>query len=258
MKSVWLSALENTEQEAKTILQKLKTYGLAFSGHQWRDDNQKMAWAGPLEELSGPQCALWVVMGTAPSFLKHETRYGLSLLALCIQARRGAGYPMVILQTDAEALSAEDLPTPLQRADVLPAGLAGTPAKLVAKVHAKAVDPMSEYYIDMVGNQQFGQWFEVRPARGEWPGMIFGVDEGQITFQAVGPSGQLPTNSTLHYPMQGLRIEFGDRTYSAWAVRNRISTEHSYYVKVEGFPKSIVFGAFSENDETEMHHIELK
>jgi len=88
--------------------------------------------------------------------------------------------------------------------------------------------------------------------------LIFGVNEGEIKFQAVGPSGQLPKNSTLNYPMQGLQIEFDGRTYSAWAVRNEITGESSYYVKVDGFPKSIIFGAFSEQNETEMYRIDLK
>jgi hypothetical protein len=258
MSSIWLSALETSEQDAKIFLQKVQTYGLAFSGHQWNDDNQSMAWMGAMEELEAPRCALWAILGTGQAFLKPAIRYGLSLLALCVEARRGAGFPIIILQTDSAALSAGDLPTPLQRAVILPAFHAGTPAKLVARIHSKTTDPITAYHLRMVGNQHFGQWFEVRPTRDEWKGMIFGVDEGEIKFQAVGPSGDLPRTSTLNYPMQGLQIEFDGRTYSAWAVRNEITSESSYYVKVDGFPKSIIFGAFSEQDETEMYRIELK
>ncbi|MBR9981888.1 MAG: hypothetical protein KFF50_12745, partial [Desulfatitalea sp.] len=110
----------------------------------------------------------------------------------------------------------------------------------------------------MVGSAQIGQWFELRPTRDSWPGVIFGIDQGEIKFQAVGPAGALPTTSTLNFPMQGLKIEVGERAYTAWAVRNAISAESSYYVKVEGTPGSLIFGPFSENSETEMVVIDLQ
>lgn len=258
MKAVWLSALAVPEQEVQKLMQKLQTYGLAASGHLWADDNQNMAWMGPKEELCKSQNAFWAILGSKEALLKPDTRYGISLLALCVQAERGLGFPIVILQTDAKPLSAADLPTPLQRAVVLPAADAGTPAKLVAKVHAKAPDLPSAYHLDMVGNPQLGQWFEIRPTRDAWPGIIFGVDEGEVKFQAVGPSGELPKTSTLNYPMQGLKIDLKERSYAAWAVRNDITAETSYYVKVDGFPGAFLFGAFSEENDAEMYHVELK
>jgi hypothetical protein len=258
MKTVWLSAIGTQEQEVQALLKKMKTYGLVVSGSRWVDDNKAMAFMGSREEMIKPQCALWVAMGSKNAFQNADTRYGLSLLSLSVQAQRESVLPMVVLQTDSEPLSPVDLPTPLQRAVVLPAADAGTPAKLVARLHANSPALQTAYYFDMVGNPQFGQWFEVRPVRDEWPGMIFGVEEAQIKFQAVGPAGQLPKNSTLNYPMQGLRIQYGGRSYSAWAVRNRITPESSYYIKVEGAPNSVLFGAFSEQNETDMYRVDLK
>lgn len=258
MKSIWLSALNVPEQEVRALMGKLKTYGLNPSGHQWSDDLAAMGWMGPRNELCNPQCAFWAILGGREASGKPETRYGLSMLALCVQAKRGPGFPIVLLQTGVEPLSAADLPTPLQRAVILPASDAGMPAKLVAKAHVKAPDLPAAYYLDMVGNPQVGQWFEVRPTRDEWPGIIFGVDEGEIKFQAVGPAGQLPTTSTLNYPMQGLKMDFKGRGFTAWALRNMLSPALSYYVKVEGTPGALLFGAFSEAGEAEMYHLTLK
>lgn len=258
MKTIWLSAVAVEEAAVQALMKKLHTYGLSCTGHRWQDDLQAMAWMGPRDELCNPQCAFWAVMGSREALLKPETLYGLSLLALCVQARRGAGFPVVILQTEGESLTIDALPTPLQRALILPAADTGTPAKLVAKVHAKAPDLPAAYYFDMVGNPQFGQWFEVRPTRDSWPGIIFAVDEGEIAFQAVGPCGELPKTSTLNYPMQGLKIEIGDKAYTAWAVRNEVGGESAYYVKVTGTPSNLLFGAFSEVSETEMYRICLK
>lgn len=258
MKTVWLSAVAVEDQAVQTLMQKLQTYGVASSGHRWQDDLQAMAWLGPKDELCDPQCAFWAIMGSREALQKPETRYGLSLLALYVQARRGLGFPMVILQTEGEPLSADGLPTPLQRALILPAADAGTPAKLVARLHAKAPDLPAAYHFDMVGNPHFGQWFEIRPSRESWPGVIFGVDEGEIAFQAVGPKGELPTTSTLNFPMQGLKIEIGGKEYTAWAVRNEVGGDTSYYVKVTGAPGKLLFGAFSEESEAEMYRIDLK
>jgi hypothetical protein len=52
---------------------------------------------------------------------------------------------------------------------------------------------------------------------------------GRDKFQAVGPSGQLPTTSTLNYPMQG-QMEFKGLNFTAWAVTMR-SPAIAYYVK---------------------------
>jgi hypothetical protein len=258
MKNIWLSALTVPEQEVRVLLQKLKTYGLNPSAHQWVDDNAAMAWMGPRDALSDAQCAFWAIMGPAAAFAKPETRYGLSVLALCVQSRRGPGFPIVMLRTGAEPFSSADLPTPLQRALVLPAADAGTPAKLVAQAHGQAPALQGAYHFDMVGNPQLGQWFELRPARDAWPGIIFGVDKGEIKFQAVGPAGALPATSTLNYPMQGLKLDFQGRDYTAWAVRNAITPESAYYVKVEGTPGNLLFGAFSEESDAEMYAIALR
>jgi hypothetical protein len=258
MKNVWLSALAVPEQQVRGLLQKLHTYGLKPSAHEWRNDNAAMAWMGPKEALCAAQCAFWAIMGAKPAFVKPETRYGLSLLALCVQSVRGRGFPIVILQTDAEPMTGAELPTPLQGALILPAADAGTPAKLVAKAHSQPPVLPAAYHFDMVGNPQLGQWFSLRPNEGEWSGVIFGVDEGEIKFQAVGPTGSLPATSTLNYPMQGLKIELKGREYTAWGVRNSVTPDTAYYVKVEGTPGALIFGGFSEESEAEMYALDLR
>lgn len=258
MKAVWLSAVSVPDQEVQLLMQKMQTYGLACSGHQWKDDLQNMAWMGAKDELCDHKTAFWAITGTKAGLQNPETRYGLSLLALCVQAHKGLGFPIVVLQCGDDPIAAADLPSPLQRAAVLPATDSGTPAKLVAKAHAKVPDLQNAYHLNMVGNPQFGQWFEVRPTKDLWPGVIFGVDEGEIKFQAVGPCGELPKTSTLNYPMQGLQIDFKEKQYNAWAVRNDINTEASYFVKIEGAPGVLLFGAFSDESEAEMYHVRLK
>ena len=258
MKSIWLSALHKDEAAVQKTMSQMKTYGLNVLGHFWQDDNAKMAWDAALDEMLDAKSTLWIILGKREDLLNEEIRYGLSMMALCLQAREGAGFPMIVLQEGMPLLKAEELPSPLQRAVVMDASSAATPAKIVAKTHAAAPDLPAIYHFDMVGSPQFGQWFEIRPTADSWPGMIFGVDQGDIRFQAVGPVGKLPNKTTLEYAMQGLKVEVGEKAYTAWAVRNAITPEQSYFVKVEGTPGSMIFGAFSEDAETELFVVHLK
>ena len=258
MKSIWLSAVPKDEAAVQKMMAQMKQYGLVLQGHFWTNDNAKMAWIGPRDELLNDQVVMWAILAGREELMQGDLRYGLSMLALTVQARKKAGLAMVILQTEGDPLTAEDLPSPLQRSIVLPAADPGTPAKLVAKVHARAPSLPAAYEVAMVGNEQIGQWLEVHPTEGSWPGVIFGVDDGEIVFQAAGPAGQLPQKSVLNYAMQGLKLELGGSAFTAWATQNEVSRETSYFVKISGTPKTLLFGPYAENSETELYVVHLQ
>jgi hypothetical protein len=197
-------------------------------------------------------------LGSNDELLAADTLYGLSLLAITAQAQRGLHFPIMILQTQGESISSEQLSTPLQGVEVMSAADAGLGAKLVARVHKPAKPASAEYHLDIYGNEQIDQWFEVRPANSKWPGVMFGVSGAEITFHAVGPSGSLPAKTVLNYPMQGLKLEMGGNEYSAWAARNELDVEISYYVKVEGYPESIVFGPYATEEAADVYVVTLK
>jgi len=257
MKAIWLSALDKDEAAVQKVMGQFKVYGIEMQGHFWQNDNAKMGWLAPKDELLKPDIAMWAILASHQELENSDLRYGLSLLALTVQAQKGIGFPMVILQTEGDPITAEELPDPLRRALVLPAGNAATPAKLVAKVHATPPSLPCAYQLDMVGNEQLGQWLQVFPADDSWPGIIFGVDIGEILFQAVGPPGKLPQKATLNYAMQGLKLEMGDSEFTAWATRNEISCKSAYFVKISGAPKTLLFGPYSEEGAAEMFTVHL-
>jgi hypothetical protein len=150
------------------------------------------------------------------------------------------------------------LSTPLKGAEIMIASDTGLGAKLVAKVHSKAKPISSEYHMDIYGNDQIGQWFEARPTEATWPGVIFGISNGEIKFQAVGPTGSLPDKTELNYPMQGLKLQIGEKEYVAWATKNEINEETSYFAKIEGYPESVLFGPYSDDEDAEMFVVMLK
>ena len=114
------------------------------------------------------------------------------------------------------------------------------------------------YRLDVYGNPQTGQWLEVGPTDASWNGALLGVAGAEIAFHAVGPNGSLPSKSVLNYPMEGLKLNLGDKEYVAWAVQNELDDETSYFTKIDGFPESVLFGPYSSEDETEVHVVQLK
>jgi hypothetical protein len=257
MKAIWLSALEKDETAVQATMGRFKTYGMGLQGHFWQNDNAKMGWLGPRDQLLKADMALWAILGSRAALLDSDLRFGLSMLALTVQAKKGLGFPIVILQTEGELLASDDLTSPLQLAPVLPAGHASTPAKVVARVHAKPASIPSAYHLDMVGSEQLGQWLQVYPSSGVWPGIIFGVDSAEIVFQAVGLPGKLPQKTILNYAMQGLKLEMGGREFTAWATRNEISSASAYFIKISGTPKTLIFGPYEEGGQAQMHALRL-
>lgn len=258
MKPIWLTSLDTSQNPVKQLMSTLKPYGLNIQGHFWKDDLKSMTWMAAVEHLTDPEIPVWMILASAADLKKPDTLFGLSMAAITVQAKRGSHFPVIILQAGTEPISESQLPTPLKQADILPASGAGLGAKLVAKAHASPKSALQEYFIDIHGNPQIGLWFEVRPASGSWPGIMFGVNDAEITFQATGPAGGLPDKSVLNYPVQGLKMNLGDTPYTAWATQNELSDATSYFVKVEGFPRSVLFGPYSEEDLADVYVLHLK
>jgi hypothetical protein len=259
MKKVWLSSLVKSEAVVKKVMAQLKTYGLEAHGHFWEDDLEKVAWIKPRGELLDAKVILWAILGSEEDFRNPAFRYGLSLLAVTVQAQRGLGFPIVVLQTEGETIAPVTLTTPLKGVDVLSCSGAAWAAKLVAKAHGGGTAGMSsEYRLDLYGNEHIGQWFEVGPANGSWSGGMFAVADAEIAFHGVGPKGVLPNRSVLNYPVEGLKLNLGEKEYTAWAVQNELDRDTSYFVKVKGFPTSILFGPYSNDQDAEMFVMALK
>ncbi len=256
MKKKILASLLAKDNQTKALLAQLATYGLEPAVHTWQNDNQKMAWMGVKDVLAEPSTAAWIIAGTAQQLADADTRYGLSMVALSLLASKKPATPIIIVQTGQEAIKPETLPTALGHATVV-ALQEATPAKMVAKAHSPVRLPEPEWFLEMVGDDKLGQWFALRPAAATWQGVIFGVQEAEITFQAVGPAGGLPDKATLNYPMQGLKLNLGPKEYTAWALRNPVDPGQAYYVKVVGFPSSLVFGPYAEDEAAEMYVVNL-
>ena len=256
MKKVWISSLAHEEALVQKIMAMLKTYALDANGHFWMDDLKKMAWMGPRKELGKDETALWIILSSDKELASDSVRYGLSMLALSIQAVRGHGFPVVFLH-EGKIPSVDSLPTPFQGAEILAAANPAAGPKLVAKANMPQKKIPVEYRLDIHAIPQLGQWFEVGPFESSWKGAMFGVCGGEIDAHGAGPAGKLPEKAVLEYPMQGLKLTMGEKEYTAWAVQNQMDSGLSYYIRVQGKPESILFGPVAEGDDAEVYTLNL-
>jgi len=256
MKRCWLTSLIKDQAAMKGLLEQLKRYGIETDGHFWTDDLEKMLWIAARDEILKDEVGLWIIYGSNEALEPASIKKGLGLLVITVQAQKGTSFPIVGLW-DGPLPETQALPTPLRGIEWLDAKNPALAAKLVAKLHAPARKEMPDYYLDVYGNPQIGMWFEAGPMDGEWKGAIFAVEGADISFQAVGPRGMLPSHATLNYPMQGVKLKMGEHEYTGWAVQNPISEKESHFVKVTGPPDAIAFGELPEADEAELFTIRL-
>jgi hypothetical protein len=259
-KAVWITSLNQETGKPATgeLQQTVVKYGLDALGHYWVDDLEKAVWAAVLDELKKPEVAVWVILGTQEDFERDSFRFGLSLIAIGLQAQKGHGFPILLMVTQGE-LSPESLPTPLKGADILGAGTPATGAKLVAKANTPVPQVASDYRLNIYGLPGLGTWFEVGPSQGHtWAGAMLGVMDGKIHAHGVGPREVLPQKAVLEYPSQGLKLELGGDQYIAWALKNQLTESDSYFVGVKECPKSLVFGPHPEADDAEVYSVRLK
>ena len=255
-KSVWITILEKNEGLGRLIFEEMTHYGLAPGGHFWDDDLANFAWAGAIAELTRDDCAAWIICGQTTRFAEPATRQGLALLALAAQSAHGNDFP-IIISPGGGTLDPGSLPTPLRAAEVVLSGL-GT--KALVRANAKRPDLRNDYRLAVHPLPGLGLWFEVGPGQDPWQGAFFGCTGSAGAApdaHGVGLAGVIPNRSTLHYPVQDMKITLGKREFSAWGAKNPLSPAQSYFVRVTQTPDALIFGPFPDVDDPEVFSITL-
>ena len=255
-KQIWLTSLSSDRAAPAAIAARLRPYGFDVAGAIWNDDNERMGWQESREMLQKPDIVGWMVLASAEELARPSIRYGLSLLALSTAAVRPL-LPGFLLTSDSSLPEAASLPSPLAGFHRLLQDDGSLCAKVVARTSVPPKGQQNEYRLNILGDQQVGQWFEIAPGRGVWKGALFGTSGGEISFHAVGPSGSLPKETVLNYPVKGITLSIGEREYTAWGVANELPEGSSYLVKVKGAPEALVFGPFPDQDDPELYTLKL-
>lgn len=258
-KRIWLSVLdrEKDKDSAKKLKNVAIQYGLTLEGHFFESTPDSLAWTGVVEQLCEQNTPVWAVLGSVQDFMNQDIRYMLSLIALGVQATKGHSYPILLLVHSGE-ITSETLPTPLRGAQLIAPDAPTLGAKIVAQANVPLAKSAQEYRLCVHGLPGLGLWLELGPGQGQsWQGALLGVEEAEITAQGVGPAGTLPEKAVLEYPMQGLKLAMGERSYIAWAVKNKLGPEDSYFAGVRGNPSSILFGPAQEDDSAEFFVVRM-
>ncbi len=216
-----------------------------------------MAWSSPIEELRKKDIGAWIIVSSSSDLNVDSIRFGLSLLALKVQAEKGQGFPIILILTD-KAEPEKNLPTPLAGADIMSLATPSLTVKIVASTGSPQKTIQKDYHIDVHPLAGLGLWVEVGPNEGiEWKGAFFGVKGGEVDFHAVGPRGFLPDRCVVEYPQKGIKVEVGNDLFVAWALRNNIDGKSSYFLRVTGMPEKFIFGPYPEEDTAEMNILTL-
>lgn len=259
-KKVWISWVAGAESKTDpaTAIQALKKNGIVGSGQHWMDDLAKCAWGELSDMLSDPAATdAWIIALDSSRAAQPAVRYGLSLVAQTLRARRGDAFPVHILALDALPASAA-LPLFLRDCPLHKASDTAWPAKLVAAFYTKTSATAQEFYFAAYGNPHLGQWIEVGPRSGNWNGAMLGVTgDAKITHHAVGPRGRLPERTVVEYPIRDMKVTLGETPFTVWAVQNAISAEQSYFAKIDGLSATIICGGHPGDETSEVYSIQL-
>lgn len=258
MKTIWITSLVDEGERVQALATQLGAYGLQAGGHVWVDDLKQRAWSAPRKQLE--EHDLWLILSTDETLGSAITRLGLSLAALCVQAVKGYGTP-IVLAHQGTLPQAGTLPTPLSGATILGADDPTLGAKITAAVHGgvREIDPGYRLDLHLLPH---GICFEVGPTGEPWQGVLFGTQETEagveLGAQAVGPPGSLPEKCTLEYPISDIKLILGGDPYKACALKNTIGQDDAYYVLVQGDPAGVVFGPFEDSEDAAPELFSLK
>jgi hypothetical protein len=132
-------------------------------------------------------------------------------------------------------------------------------ARAVGRAHAPAKSSLP-LRLSVYAEERLGVWLELRPPATEpLQGFIAGVSGtgADITFHAVGLSGRLPDKSVNEYELRGLKFETEGAAFNAWGLQNKITPEQSYFIRLEGEPDVLAFGALPGGEISELDFVRL-
>lgn len=239
MKKTWITSLAHDENYAQKIIAQLKTYRVPVDGSFWVNDLPKMAWYDSCDLLANLDVAAWVIIVDVTTTANKDIFKGLSALALTVAAKREYQLPIILVANNCN-IEYELLPTVLKDALIV-TDITKLGVKVVAAINQPAKALSHEYRIRFHPLNELGLWLEIGPTTGVWDGVILGVSDSEINFQACGDAGTLPEKCVLEYPEQGLKMAINDIEFNGWSVCNQIDATASYYARLTQLPEQILF-----------------
>jgi len=260
-KCAWLIAWgEGVDPAAQLVAGAARQYGLNVKGQHW-PEKEKQAWLASAKEAAQANAAVILLVVTHAVYALPDNRRALALFRLLLQSLSNRQIDgVILLQGEAPAAAPAESFGQAVLADWLVVGPTDKwVARAVARAHAPSKSPLPAR-LTVYAEERLGVWLEIRPNTTEpLQGCIAGVS-GQgadITFHAVGASGRLPERSVNEYELRGLKFETEGLAFNAWGLQNQIAADQSYFIRLEGEPDAIAFGALPGGEISELDFVRL-
>jgi|GEM_PF-1965211 hypothetical protein len=244
-KNVWITMVDEDNDQAGLIYSKLSEYGLNVQGSIFQDNIEKLEWALGLDKIK--KSDLWIICGSKKTIFKETVMFGLSASAIAVKAYKGDNFPVMIVSED--DIVDNDLPLPLKNAVVISATNSSFQAKAAAKANLPFKKTTKEYRINLIPIIGSGLWAEAGPCENSWDGILAGVsDSGSVDALGIGEKSVIPEKTVLEYPVRNMKIELNSKEFTAWGSKNIINKDQSAFFRIKGHPSSLIFGSFDENN----------
>lgn len=239
---------------SKAIAMNAARYGVETCGVTWREEPGKPIWGDVAAMILKENCDGWLLAGSGDEWsASEETRAHIALTAIKASMLMGDKFTFFSLIRPAP----QTLPTPLASATAVEVEKLGV--RLAAKLGlGKKVE--TGYFLD-VHPLPAGEGFvaEIGPREGEvWEGALLATaGQGVITHHTVGVRGAVAEKGVVEYAMKGVKLESGGVEYTGWAVANRIDAKSSYFVRVSGESRALLFGPLPKDDAGDLYSLTL-
>lgn len=252
---VWITLLSKDPEKANIINSHLSKYGLSFDGSLFLDDLEKMSWSYTLDQLKNKGTGLWIICGTSKELTKSSVLKGLSFAALGAKYTKGEKFPIIIV-TD-KGMDTKELPLPLKNSIILDFENPSIGVKATAKANSPVKREHNNFRLNILPMEGSGLWIEAGPLTNEWKGIFAGVlKPSSVDAMGVGKKEKIPDKSILEYPIRGIELEIGGKEFHAWAAKNIIKKDASFFFRISRDAGSVIIGDF-EDDQPDVFVIDL-
>lgn len=245
-----ICSLGNSSGSAQKAEAQLRSAGFATASLRYKDVGaEKNAWMNIATGIADASVSAFILLGVAEDFTEEIFK---QMILLSLSFAKGAAPLITFALADEGAAPAAaqtlSLPPLLSHVPVYPAG-ASLGAKLAAARFKKITPPVLPFHVKSYLDPYTGLWLEVAPGEGlAQPDFMLGVLDAEITAFGIGPWGGMPERSTLSFPLRGIKGELGAQSFDACAAKDALNGETACYLKVEGMPSGILFGAYPGED----------
>ncbi|MDD2966931.1 MAG: hypothetical protein PHN64_05520 [Desulfovibrionaceae bacterium] len=241
-KKILLTIIDAERETALALGQHCQRLKMDVRAHAWQGGEAGLC--GLLQALICDGHDLWLIAGRKKTLDLPEVRKSLALAALgatAALASKGQSLPIVIAPTGGMP---KPLPDPLRHAVLAPT--ATTDAIMASLRQPPAPAPLP-CRLAVHCPPRMGLWLEAGPLNEEWQGALCGLSGvASPLAHAVSTADRLLEQREMQEPMQGLHFSTAMGEFTAWGVKNTLSPQLSYFVRMHGLPDALLVGALPQ------------